>query len=481
MTADADGRGDSAPRRRAAARPASSASKTRAAMSPQKLSSAVSSLGSTIIYVVERQLKSDRVAPFRFPVAASWDTWDTKCATSAIRSRQRAILRFRTPRSSCAIDTLRSIISNASSRRRAAQRRRRRGRASVTTEWVASIAASIDEIVADASSTGASSVDGANETVHAMTSDELMRATDFAWRRDRESFGRRHTRVSRRHRVWRDVRDVSHEPPASTSICRFARESSRVIHRTQTTKSGAVTPRSSPWERWRRRRYRYRYRRRPTADRRDVFITGTFLTSRPIRRARGETDQGHVRASLSARVAAPPVAAAGGSKRDVKERAENLMIVDLLRNDLARVCDVGSVDVPALAKIESYASAHQLRESRDGERLAPTSPPIGRLTRGVPTGKHDGSAQDSNDGHHRGVGKRAEDGVQRLDRVFRFRRAFDVNVVIQQRRPAGDDQWIGAGGAITVLSDPVKEWEEIELKARAILRAFASVERERSE
>ena len=45
----------------------------------------------------------------------------------------------------------------------------------------------------------------------------------------------------------------------------------------------------------------------------------------------------------------------------------------------------------------------------------------------------------------------------------------------------GDDQWIGAGGAITVLSDPVKEWEEIELKARAILRAFASVERERSE
>jgi len=64
---------------------------------------------------------------------------------------------------------------------------------------------------------------------------------------------------------------------------------------------------------------------------------------------------------------------------------------------------------------------------------------------------------------------------------FDFDGAFDVNVVIRTATTRGDDQWIGAGGAITVLSDPVKEWEEIELKARAILRAFASVERERSE
>ena len=59
---------------------------------------------------------------------------------------------------------------------------------------------------------------------------------------------------------------------------------------------------------------------------------------------------------------------------------------------------------------------------------------------------------------------------------FSFSSAFDLNIVIRSVVARGDDRWIGAGGAITILSDTEEEWREIELKSAALLRAVARVE-----
>ena len=350
---------------------------------------------------------------------------------------------------------------------------------SVTTEWVASIAASIDEIVAGASAVGASSVDGANETVHAMTSDELMRATDFAWRRDREEY----------------VADIRACQDAIACGETYETCLTNLLHRRRSADSRA-SPRALYTELRRRNPAPYAaFLSVGTGTRRADTDTDTAAGPSPIvvtcssperflRRDRSGALEAKPIKGTCARVSPlgcdADVAAALALERDVKERAENLMIVDLLRNDLARVCDVGSVDVPALAKIESYASAHQLVSRVTGTPRADVS--SADVLRAVfPPGSMTGAPK-----------IRTMDIIEALENAprmvysgsigyFDFDGAFDVNVVIRTATTRGDDQWIGAGGAITVLSDPVKEWEEIELKARAILRAFASVERERSE
>ncbi len=158
-----------------------------------------------------------------------------------------------------------------------------------------------------------------------------------------------------------------------------------------------------------------------------------------------------------------------------KERAENLMIVDLMRNDLSRVSEVGSVEVPDLFAVETLASVHHLvstvRSRLVGDALSavPAVFPAGSMT-GAPKR----SAMRILAGLERGPrgvysgcwGRISVDG------------SLDLAVVIRSAVVRGRTATIGTGGGITALSDPAAEWDEIVLKARPLVAALGGALRE---
>ncbi|GAA5881805.1 hypothetical protein JCM1840_003883 [Sporobolomyces johnsonii] len=154
---------------------------------------------------------------------------------------------------------------------------------------------------------------------------------------------------------------------------------------------------------------------------------------------------------------------------DEKERAENLMIVDLIRNDLLGVCRVESVEVTGLMKIESYETVHQMVTTVVGE-LSEGVNPFEAVSRAFPPGSMTGAPKlrslqlldELEHGRPRGIysgvfGYVAVDG------------ASDWSVVIRTLVKRGAELSLGAGGAITHLSDPEKEWEEVLTKTDAVL------------
>jgi para-aminobenzoate synthetase len=182
--------------------------------------------------------------------------------------------------------------------------------------------------------------------------------------------------------------------------------------------------------------------------------------TRPIkgtsRRGAGSTEDAELAVALAA---------------DPKSRAENVTIVDLMRNDLGRVCELGSIEVPELARIESYETVHQLvssvrgrlREEVSAAECARACFPPGSMT-GAPK-LRTMEILDQLEGAARGVYSGAIGW-------FGLGGACDLSVAIRTIVLDGGAATVGAGGAIVVDSDPEAELSEMLLKARAPIAAL---------
>ncbi|HCT29318.1 MAG TPA: aminodeoxychorismate synthase component I [Bacteroidales bacterium] len=157
-------------------------------------------------------------------------------------------------------------------------------------------------------------------------------------------------------------------------------------------------------------------------------------------------------------------------KNDPKERAENIMIVDLVRNDLSKIAEIGSVNVDELCGVYPFRQLYQmistisckLKKEHDFVDVLKATFPMGSMT-GAPK-------------------IRAMQLIEQFERTKRGLYSgsigyitpdhnFDLNVVIRTLLYNKDKEYLSfsVGGAITINSDPEKEYQECMLKARAIL------------
>ncbi|CAI5733260.1 unnamed protein product [Hyaloperonospora brassicae] len=156
-----------------------------------------------------------------------------------------------------------------------------------------------------------------------------------------------------------------------------------------------------------------------------------------------------------------------------KDRAENMMIADLVRNDFGAVALVGSVHVPRLMDVEAYATVHQLvttvraqrREDVDVVDVLRATFPGGSMT-GAPKKRTMQIIRELERGprgvYSGGLGFLSIDG------------SCDLNMIIRTAIVTPNSVVLGAGGAIVALSDSEKEYDEMLLKARALVAAIGA-------
>ena len=185
-----------------------------------------------------------------------------------------------------------------------------------------------------------------------------------------------------------------------------------------------------------------------------------IISTRPIAGTRPRSDDEHTDNSLSAELFAHP-----------KERAEHVMLIDLERNDLGRVCEAGSVEVDEMMVLESYAHVHHI-----------VSNVRGRLRNGVTPGQAIAAVFPG--GTITGCPKvRCMEVISALEQGPRgaYTGSFgylnrdgsmDLNILIRTMVRSGERVTLRAGAGIVADSDPEAELEETRAKAEGMLRAL---------
>ena len=166
-------------------------------------------------------------------------------------------------------------------------------------------------------------------------------------------------------------------------------------------------------------------------------------------------------------------AIAAGLADNEKDRAENLMIVDLVRNDLGRVCVMGSISVPELFAVETFPNVHQLVSTVTGQ-LRPGLSALDAVIAAFPGGSMTGAPKVRT----MELIDQLEDGPRGVYSGslgwFSLTGACDLSIVIRTITLAGSSASFGTGGAIVALSDPEAEWEETRVKSQVMVATLGA-------
>jgi para-aminobenzoate synthetase component 1 len=189
-------------------------------------------------------------------------------------------------------------------------------------------------------------------------------------------------------------------------------------------------------------------------------MSGSHIQTRPIKGTRPRSADPTRDAQLSYELQTSP-----------KEMAELVMITDLLRNDLGRICSYGSVQVPELVRLERYPQVQHLVSTIEGELRAGVTH-LGALASCFPGGSITGAPK-----------IRAMEIIDELEPVTRgvytgcigylgFNRESQLNIAIRTAICVGEQIYFHAGAGIVADSDPVAEYEETMAKAAGFVAAL---------